>query len=160
MRALAALALVSAAGCGGPKGQEFTTQDAANIRQKNQEFVQAFNAREVPKILEIYAENSVFMPPNRPIIRGKDSLKSFYSDLFGQGAGNLRLDVAEVAGHGPLAYQTGSYELDYSPRSGTERHDRGKYLFILRNLNGTWRLEYTLWNSDLPAENMLKSATD
>jgi ketosteroid isomerase-like protein len=158
--ALAAIALAATAACGSPKGEEFTTTDAATIRQRNQEFVDAFNARDVPRILDIYAENSVFMPPNLPIIRGKDALKIFYTDLLNQGASNLRLDVFEVAGHGPIAYQSGSYELDYKPATGTPRHDRGKYLFILRNMSGTWRLQYTMWNSDQPAENMLKPSDD
>jgi hypothetical protein len=39
--------------------------------------------------------------------------------------------------------------LDYRPDS---RHDRGKYLFVLRNMSGTWRLQYSMWSSDLPAE--------
>ena len=153
--ALAAIALLASA-CSAPKGEEFTTQDAANIRQKNQEFVEAFNAKQIPKILGLYAENSVFMPPNMPVIRGKDSLKGFYTDLLAQGAGNLRLDVTEVAGHGPIAYQTGPYELEYKPETGAPRRDRGKYLFVLRNMAGTWRLSYTMWNSDLPPENLAK----
>lgn len=147
--AVAAIALVAAA-CSSRSADEFTAQDRAAIRQKNQEFVEAFNAKQIPKILSIYADNSVFMPPNRPIIRGIDALRTFYTDLLTQGAQNLRLDVTEVAGHGPLAYQTGSYELDYAPPSAASHHDRGKYLFVLRNMTGTWRLEYTMWNSDLP----------
>jgi ketosteroid isomerase-like protein len=160
VRAVAAIVLAVAAACASPKGEEFTTNDAATIRQRNQEFVGAFNAKDIPKVLDIYAENSVFMPPNMPIIRGKDALRNFYTDLMNQGAGNLRLDVSDVAGHGPLAYQSGSYEIDYTPPKGTSRHDRGKYLFMLRNLGGTWRLQYTMWNSDLPPENMLKRGDD
>jgi ketosteroid isomerase-like protein len=153
--ALAAMALMASA-CGAQKTQEFTTQDSANIRQRNEEFVEAFNRKEIPKILDIYAENSVFMPPNMPIIRGKDALKNFYTDLLSQGASNLRLGVTDVAGHGPIAYQSGPYELDYTSSSGPQRHDRGKYLFVLRNMGGTWRLQYTMWNSDLPVENMAR----
>jgi len=142
-----------ASACAAPKSEEFTQQDGTNIRQKNQEFVQAFNAKDTGKILELYTENSVFMPPNMPIIRGKEALKNFYTDMLNRlGANNLRLDVAEVSGHGPIAYQTGPYELDYKPATGAGRHDRGKYLFVLRNMNGTWRLQYTMWNSDLPVE--------
>lgn len=147
--AVAAIALVATA-CGSSNAREFSAQDQAAIRQKNQEFVDAFNAKQIPKILSIYADNSVFMPPNRPIIRGTEPLRAFYTDLLNQGAQNLRLDVSEVSGHGPLAYQTGPYEMEYAPSSGPSRHDRGKYLFILRSLGGTWRLEYTMWNSDLP----------
>ena len=146
---LAVVALAITTACSTPKGEEFTTSDAATIRQKNQEFVEAFNGKQVPKILSLYADNSVFMPPNMPTIRGRGALEGYYSDQFRQGAGNLKLEVGEVSGHGPLAYQTGAYELDYRRDS---RHDRGKYLFVLRNMSGTWRLQYAMWSSDLPVE--------
>src|SRR5258708_20404113 len=99
--------------------------------QEPEAFVTGFNEKDVQTILDLYAESSVFMPPNEPIIRGKDALKSFYSDLFKRGATNLRLDIAEVSGHGPLAYQSGTYELDYKPATGAPRPDRAKYLFVL-----------------------------
>lgn len=135
-----------AAACSGSNpGDEFTMKDQSVIRERNEAFVKAFNAKDVDQVLGIYAENSVFMPPNEPIIRGKDALKTFYDDLLKAGASDLRLNVAEVSGHGPLAYQTGTYELT----RGTAR-DRGKYLFLLRKIGDTWRYEYSMWNSDLP----------
>ena len=121
-------------------------KDQAALRERTDAFVKAFNAKDVPQVLSIYAENSNFMPPNEPVIRGKDALKVFYDDLLKSGATNLKLDVTEVSGHGPLAYQSGTYEMDVK-----SQHDRGKYLFIARKLNNTWRYEYTVWNSDLPA---------
>jgi ketosteroid isomerase-like protein len=142
--------LLFAAACSGPAPVEFTTKDAGAIRQQNDTFVAAFNTKDVPKILELYAENSVFMPPNEPIIRGKDALKNFFTDLFKRGATNLRLDIAEVSGHGPLAYQSGTYEVEYKPATGTASRDRGKYLFVLRKMSIGWKYEYTMWNSDLP----------
>lgn len=122
-------------------------KDQSSIRERSDAFVKAFNAKEVDQILGVYAENSVFMPPNEPIIRGKEALKTFYTDLLKSGATDLRLNVAEVSGHGPLAYQTGTYELT---RGGKAR-DRGKYLFVARKIADTWRYEYSMWNSDLPA---------
>ena len=143
--------LLGVAACGGAKpGDEFGLKDQATIRERNEAFVKAFNAKDVTQILAIYAENSVFMPPHQPIIRGKDALKTFYDDLLKSGASNLRMDVTEVSGHGPLAYQSGTYEMDVKSASGADSRDRGKYLFILRKLGDTWRLEYTVWNSDLP----------
>ncbi len=150
---VAALALaLAAAACGGPQQNEFTTQDAGAIRQKSDAFVKAFNAKEIRPIVEMYAENATFMPPNRPVIRGRDAIRNFFEELLNQsGATNLRLEVSEVVGHGPLAYQAGSYEIEYKPAGSTppRERDRGKYLFVLRNLGDTWRYEYTVWNSDL-----------
>jgi uncharacterized protein (TIGR02246 family) len=148
---LFAIALIASA-CGGAKQDEFTTQDSAAIRQKTEEFVKAFNDKQTPQIIDMYAENATFMPPNRPVLRGRDAIKNFYDELINQTGGtNLRLDVSEVVGHGPLAYQAGTYEIEYKPTTGVAARDRdrGKYLFVLRNLNNTWRYEYTVWNSDL-----------
>ena len=142
--------LLFAAACSGPAPQEFTTKDAGDIRQQHDAFVAAFNTKDVKKVLDIYAENSVFMPPNEPIIRGKDALKNFYADLFKRGATNLKMDVTEVSGHGPLAYQSGTYEMEIKPQAGAPGRDRGKYLFVLRKLQIGWKYEYTMWNSDLP----------
>jgi ketosteroid isomerase-like protein len=147
-------ALVLAAACSGPAQEEFTTKDAGSIRQANDAFVAAFNEKGTQKILDMYSENSVFMPPNQPIIRGRDALKNFYDDMLNkQAATNLRLNVDEVSGHGPIAYQSGTYEMDLKPGSPNGARDRGKYLFVLRKMggaNGTWRYQYTMWNSDLP----------
>ena len=145
------LAMVALAACSTAKpGEEFTLKDQTVIRERSDAFVKAFNDKQVEQILGIYAENSVFMPPNQPIIRGKDALKTFYDDLLASGATALRLNVGEVSGHGPLAYQSGTYEMEVKGASGSTR-DRGKYLFVLRKFNDVWRYEYTMWNSDLPA---------
>ena len=147
---LGALLLATAACSGANPADQFTQKDQAAIRERNEAFVKAFNAKDVTQILGLYAENSTFMPPNQPLIRGKDALKTFYDDLLKSGATDLKLDVTEVSGHGPLAYQSGTYEMNVKPASGAASHDRGKYLFVLRRMGDTWRLEYTVWNSDLP----------
>jgi uncharacterized protein (TIGR02246 family) len=152
--AITALLLFSAA-CSGPAPVEFTTRDAGEIRQQHEAFVAAFNAKDVAKILDLYAENSVFMPPNEPVIRGKDALKQFYEKLFTRdGASDLKMDIAEVSGHGPLAYQSGTYEMALKPATGTAGRDRGKYLFVIRKMGPGWKFQYTMWNSDLaPGDN-------
>ena len=80
--ALAVIALATTTACSNPKGDDFTTSDAANIRQKSQEFVDAFNSKQVPKILAEYADNSVFMARRRgrrPGRRGADCASNIES---------------------------------------------------------------------------------
>ena len=131
-------------------GEKFTMKDQASIRERSDAFVKAFNAKDVGQILGVYAETSVFMPPNEPIIRGKDALKTFYDDLLKGGAAGLKLNVGEVSGEGSLAYQSGTYEMDVKGGPRGAARDRGKYLFVLRKFNDAWRYEYSMWNSDLP----------
>ena len=129
-----------------PASDEFTTRDAETIRQRSQQLPTAYNAKNIDAIVELYADNSVFMPPNAPLLRGREPLREFYQDLIGRTT-NLRLETEDVAGHGPIAYETGTYWLGY--QDGGVR-DRGKYVFIWRKMNDTWRTEKTIWSSDMP----------
>ena len=145
---IAALALTVGVGACATGAQEegFTRADQDTIRQKAADLEAAFNAKEIDKVVAHYADNSVFMPPNVPRIRGQEPLRDFYNDLVGKGA-SLDLQPEEISGHGPLAFETGSYSINYN--DGVSR-DRGKYLRVLRNTAGNWRVEKTIWSSDLP----------
>ena len=132
--------------CSGPKEQAFGTPDAQAIRQVTSTLETAFNAKDVDKILSLYTDNSVFMPPNKPLLRGRGPLKGFYEGLLSGGSTDLKLTPEDVAGHGPLAYESGSYSM-----MNGATHDRGKFLFVFRNMGGNWKIEYTSWSSDLPA---------
>jgi ketosteroid isomerase-like protein len=137
---------VGVSACSGPKEQVFGTPDTQAIRQATTTLETAFNAKDVDKILSLYTDNSVFMPPNKPLLRGRASLKGFYEGLLTGGSTDLKLTSEDVAGHGPLAYESGSYSM-----MNGSTHDRGKFLFVFRNMGGNWKIEYTSWSSDLPA---------
>jgi ketosteroid isomerase-like protein len=143
---IAALVLTLGVGaCAGPKQQEFTRADAEQIKKGTADFAAAFNAREVDRVVDFYVENSVLMPPNKPLLRGRDALKAYYGAEIARG-GVLKMEAEEVEGHGPLAYVSGTYAITYENGG----RDRGKYIRVLRLMNGNWRLEKTMWSSDLP----------
>jgi ketosteroid isomerase-like protein len=146
------LLVITAVGCTTTTPDEFTTADGDEIRQRTQQLATAFNGKQIDSILALYADNSVFMPPNAPVLRGREPLRAFYQDLIGR-ATNLRLETEDVAGHGPIAYETGSYSLVY--QDGAVR-DRGKFVFIWRQLNDRWMTEKTIWSSDLPPQTPVK----
>jgi ketosteroid isomerase-like protein len=146
----ALIALAVCAGtvaCGGKTEAEFGTADQQAIRQASTALESSFNAKDVDKILALYTDNAVFMPPNKPLLRGRPALKQFYDGLMSSGSKDLKITPGDVAGHGPLAYESGSYTM-----MNGNVPDRGKYLFILRSMGGNWKIEYTSWSSDLPPQ--------
>lgn len=153
MRTAAALSVLAftlaVSACAGPNPEEFTRADREAIQQSNEALAAAFNAKDVDAIAALYADNSLFMPPNAPSVRGREMVKSFYGGLIAQGASTLRMEADEVSGHGPLAFESGSYTVEFT-RDGAPGRDRGKYVRVHRNLAGTWRIEKTIWSSDLP----------
>src|SRR4029453_15397619 len=91
---------LSANACGGKQEAEFGIPDQQAMRTATSTLETAFNAKDVEKILTLYTENSVFMPPNKPLLRGRGSLKSFYDGLMSAGSKDLNLTPTHVAGHG------------------------------------------------------------
>lgn len=149
----AVLALTLLAGaCGGPRVPEFTRADAEAVRKLTADFVAAFNDKKLDDVLTFYTEAAVFMPPNRPLIRGKDALRSFYQDLLAKGATGLRMEPADVGGQGTLAFQSGSSSINYEPAGAPPTRDRGKYLLVMSKSTGAWKFDYTIWSSDLPPQ--------
>jgi ketosteroid isomerase-like protein len=140
-----ALALTLGVGaCSGPVEPAFGRTDSDAIRKHTADLTAGINGKDVDQILTLYTDNSVFMPPNAPLLRGREPLKSFYADLVTK-VTDMKLEPGDIAGHGPIAYESGTYTMNI----GATR-DRGKFLFVLRNMAGNWRLEYTSWSSDLP----------
>ena len=94
----------------------------------------AFNAKNLDQILDAVCRQLGVHAAERPLLRGREPLKSFYTDLVSK-VSDIRLEPADVAGHGPLAYESGTYSMN----TGATR-DRGKFLFVLRNMGGNWRI--------------------
>jgi ketosteroid isomerase-like protein len=138
--------------CGGSAPTEqFGRADAEQISKMVQDFVAAYNAKDVEKIGTYFAGNASLMPANRATLTGVDAVKGFYNERFNvDGATDLAIQMLSVNGHGPLAYFAGTFSLNLKPAGGPERRDRGKVIWILRKLGGQWRFEYQIMSSDLP----------
>ena len=143
---------LSLAGCGGSAPvEQFSRADAEQISKMVQEFVGAYNAKDVDKIGTYFAGNASLMPANRSTLNGLEAVKGFYKErVTTEGASDLAIEMQSVQGHGPLAYFAGTFSLNLKPAGGPERHDRGKVIWILRKLGTQWKFEYQMMSSDLP----------
>jgi ketosteroid isomerase-like protein len=144
-------AAVALAACSGPKPQEFGRAEVNAITKQVQDFVAAYNAKDVDKTAAVFSGSAVLMPPNGATLHGIDSIKAYYRNRFVEGGTDLVIEPKEINGVGTLAFMTATYRYKNRPESGLESRDRGKFLWILRNMGGgQWRCEYHVWNSDLP----------
>jgi len=148
------MALVLALGvasCSGPQVKEFGREDQQQITKFVQDFAAAYNTKDPAKMLTFFSGSAILMPPNASTIRGQELIQGYYQNRFtADAATDLALETKDVSGQGPLAYMGGTYSLRFKQPDGTEQRDRGKVLFILRNLAKIWRIEVSMWSSDLP----------
>lgn len=156
MRALSFLSVslgtVVLLACSTPPAREFGKADVEAINQMLQEFVTTYNLKDATKLVTLFMPAGVVLPPNASTVRGTENVREYYVRRFARGASDLKLDVRDVAGSGALAFANGDYSLNMAPPGDAVRRDRGKFLFVLRDLNGKWLLDQLMFSSDFAPE--------
>jgi ketosteroid isomerase-like protein len=146
----ASLLAVSLTACSAPQVREFGEPEVGALKGMLQEFVTTYNAKDATGVAGFFDSTAVVMPPNASTVRGVAPIEQYYVARFNEGASDLSLEPKDISGSGTLAYISGDYRLNMAPPEGPQRRDRGKFLFVLREVRGSWKLEYLMFSSDFP----------
>ena len=102
----------------------------------------ATRAKDVDTILELVAEDVVFLPSSSPPIKGREEVEKMYRAFFPVYREiKQEADIEELQVAGDWAFLWGTDQLRLMPESGeTEIQMKGKGLSILkRQSDGPWR---------------------
>lgn len=96
-----------------------------------------------------YAEDGAELPPGHPMVRGRRAIEQRFLDLF-QGAKVTAFTFShlETTADGDTAYDAGTYEQRLALPSGQTVDDTGKYVAVLKRIQGEWKAAYVIYNSD------------
>jgi uncharacterized protein (TIGR02246 family) len=147
-KVLCLVGLLAAACSGGSAGPTFDQADQDKIKGVIQQLTEAFNAKDAAKAAALYTPEAVVMPPNKTLSRGRNFVEQYYASRFGEGATDLALQPNEIKGSGTLAVAMGDYRLTLAPAQGPKRRDRGKFVWIFRELNNAWMIDGIIFSSD------------
>ena len=147
--ALLAAGLIMVAGCS--KGAEDTTADEAVIRASAPAFADAYNAGDVDKLVAMYWEDAVVLPPGAPPQSGSAAIRTFFeTDTAGTRAAGLKFNIPEAGAvdvAGDLAYESGTFSVtDAAGRTVAT----GKYIGVFQKRDGKWLYIRDTWNTDAP----------
>jgi len=133
------------------------------IRDLDKKWVQAVAAKDTTAIANTYAEDANFLAPGAPRASGRAAVRQAWVGLLK--APNLVLTFEPtkitIASSADIAYETGSYHLGYdlpkakrvkgraAPKS-RRLEDTGKYVVAWKKVNGEWKVQYDIFNSDKP----------
>ncbi|HUE90309.1 MAG TPA: nuclear transport factor 2 family protein [Vicinamibacterales bacterium] len=145
---VAAVMAVGLSACSSAPARTFGKPETDSIHQLIAEFVDVYNAKDATKTALLFTDGGVVMPPNASAVRGTENVRIHYQKRFDQGASDLSVEANTIAGSGSLAFASGDYRLNMAPPGGVAQRDRGKFIFILRELNGRWRLDHLMFSSD------------
>jgi uncharacterized protein (TIGR02246 family) len=125
--------------------------DAENaIRRMDADFNASIAAGSVDGMMKIYADNAVLMPPNTPVMRGRDAIRQYWTAVIGSGKVEATVTADDITQSCDMATEIGHYNLAISPAGGAPMRDTGKYVITWRRIDGQWRAVADIFNSDLP----------
>jgi ketosteroid isomerase-like protein len=130
------------------------TDDEAVIRAGSGSWPVAHNAGDIDKMVALYADDAVLLPPDAPAVTGRAAIREFLTkDVAASKAAGIRIkDLKSSAGvSGNLGWHAGHFAVvDGAGKTvGT-----GKYSEVWRKTDGKWVMIRDMWNNDAPAAPM------
>jgi uncharacterized protein (TIGR02246 family) len=117
-----------------------------------QQFGKAVANQDVDELVGFYTEDARMLPPNAPMIQGRDGLRAIFREYFDAGMKSLELETVDVLEDGQLAVEVGRYVMGIQPLAGDPVEDRGKYIAVYRRQpDGALKIAADTFNSDHPA---------
>jgi ketosteroid isomerase-like protein len=111
-----------------------------------------------------YADKAVTLPPNQPLISGKEAIAADDQKYFDRYSSvQLSSPVEEVLTSGDLAVARGAYTWKGTPKASglSEVTEQGKWIGIFqKQRDGSWKCSEEIWNSDQPAPGKTADGAD
>ena len=128
-----------------------TSADEAMLRYGTKAWINAYNAGDADRIVALYADDGVVMPPDALLITGHEALRKYLvADIANSKAAGLSFALGEESTgiSGNLGWHSGTFKVNGANGAtvGT-----GKYLEVWRKTEGKWLMIRDVWNSDVPA---------
>jgi uncharacterized protein (TIGR02246 family) len=146
--AVVAACVVLLAACG-PGGHE---ADEAAIHETNKAWQEKIVAKDVAGIVQLYAEDAQFLPPNAPKAVGRDAIQKGWTDMFALPNVALTFGTEKFvfAKSGDLAVEIGTYKFSMG-EGAAAINDSGKSVVTWTKRDGKWLVLTDMFSSDLPA---------
>ncbi len=149
--AVAGLWIALAAGCGRTGPASGGTADSAEVRAVIDRISEADREGDLDAVMALYAEEAVLMPPEGPVVVGREAIGERYAAGFAEATLDFTTTHHETRVTGDWAFDRGITRGRYVWRDGrppTPFSD--KYLMILERRDGAWKIARLIWNAYLP----------
>jgi ketosteroid isomerase-like protein len=130
--------------------QSQQAQIAATIRQQEDAWFKAIQARQLDATVSYYGNGAILSAPNLPDVRTKDEIRQTWMRIFASVPAGVPFNAGttqvEIANSGDMAYALGFYTIDNPPA------DKGTFLDIWKKqTDGSWKTTVEIIKSDMPA---------
>lgn len=116
--------------------------DEAAIKEEDKKFFDAVNARNAGVAADSYSDDAVYLEGNRPPVKGKQAIVKVLEDFtkLPQLKMNGATESIDFSDDGTVAYEVGNFTVEYADPKGKLVKGDGKYLLVLRKIDGRWKV--------------------
>ncbi len=114
-----------------------------------EQFTKLYNCSDAEGLASLYSEDAKILSPNMDFVEGKDAIQTFWQGALEMGVKSFRSEIIETESSGNLGYLVGKYTL-YG--SENQQVDQGKYISVLKDIDGKWKVHRDIYNSSIPLE--------
>ena len=124
-----------------------TNQDRQDLQTLLDRYEKALNASDVDAVLELYADDGVFMPSSAPTAVGIESVRATYEHVFTTIKLNIAFTVKEIVTDGSIAFaRTGSKGTVTVLADGITAPEENRELFVFQKEDGVWKIARYMFN--------------
>jgi ketosteroid isomerase-like protein len=140
-------------GCG-QSIKRASQDDIEAIRKRQDEFPAAHTYHDGAKLAEFYTEDAMLIPPNEPIVRGKQAIAEWYQREFEKAPPieNPKVTLEEIEVCGNLAFNRGNFILKFEGETADKPIILNlRFITIWRKQpDGSWKFYRDIWNTNAP----------
>ena len=124
--------------------------DIQAIRDNIAEFNAGITTGDIDRIMAVWANDCIRIPPNQPATSGKEVLRSIYQKVSDQETVQEDYVVKNIDVSGNLAFAHLTYSAVGTPKAGGEPFkEDGNWIIILKKQpDDTWKRSYSIWSNE------------
>jgi uncharacterized protein (TIGR02246 family) len=126
-----------------------TAQAEAAIRQLPiEKWCAAEAAQDLDAKMNLFTSDIVFLVPGAKPVVGKDDVRAFHKADWKKARWRCTGTVDEVQVLGEWGFVRGTFSGDSTASDGTKTHSSGRFINVVRQDSGGWKIARVIWNND------------
>ncbi len=121
--------------------------DKSDVAGRAATWEKEYNAGNLAAVVALYAPDGCRMAPNQEAVHGSDAILAQLKAGKDRGAAHVKVVVTDAESSGDVGYGTGTYVTTGADGSHV---DHGKWMLVSKKINGTWKTQCDIYNSDMP----------
>lgn len=130
-------------------GGTHASADERTIRDLDAAWSQALQNKDLDKLMSNYAEDASFLPPDAPIVQGKEKIRERFANRIATPGYSASFEPTKivVSRSGDMAYELGTFRVTIIDKGKTIVR-AGKHLVTWEKRTGQWKVTAESINYD------------